>query len=254
MEYTINKLARLAGVSPRTLRYYEELGLLTPTRVSSNGYRIYSQKEVDQLQQILFYRELDVPLDDIRKILADHNFNRNATLESHLAALCARREQLDQLIATVKKSLRTARGETPMKDEEKFAGFKQKLIEDNEKQYGTEIREKYGEETVQQTYAKMKGLTQAQYGEVERLSQAFNEKLIAAMAQGDPAGELAQQACDLHRQWLGYFWTAYSPQAHAGLAQMYVEDPRFTAYYDKIAVGSAPFLRDAIQIYCAQRS
>jgi DNA-binding transcriptional MerR regulator len=91
MEYTINKLAQIAGVSKRTLRYYEEMGLLTPSRVSSNGYRIYGQREVDLLQQILFYRELGVSLDEIKTIVCTKNFDGRAALENHLTALCPAR-------------------------------------------------------------------------------------------------------------------------------------------------------------------
>ena len=140
MEYTINKLAKLAGVSTRTLRYYDEFGLLSPARVSSNGYRIYGQKEVDQLQQILFYRELDVPLEEIRRILASADFDGLSALQSHLAALLARQKQLDLLIANVEKTIKGMKGEAIMSDQEKFEGFLKKLVDDNEEQYGEEIR------------------------------------------------------------------------------------------------------------------
>lgn len=250
MEYTINKLAKMAGVSTRTLRYYEEMGLLSPTRVSSNGYRIYGQKEVDLLQQILFYRELGVPLEETKRIVCTKDFDGNAALESHLAALRARREQLDLLIANVEKTIKAEKGEIIMSDTEKFEGFKQKLIDENEKQYGAEVRAKYGDDTVNASNAKFKGLSKEQYAEVERLSLEVNETLKAAFAQGDPASPIAQKACELHKKWLCYFWANYSKEAHLGVTQMYVDDPRFTAYYDKIAVGCAEFLRDAVLIYC----
>ena len=143
MEYTINKLAKLAGISTRTLRYYDELGLLSPARVSSNGYRIYGQKEIDRLQQILFYRELGVSLEEIRNILASKDFDGLTALESHLSALLARREQLDLLVANVRKTIKTMKGEIKMSDQEKFEGFLQKLVDDNEQQYGEEIRQKF---------------------------------------------------------------------------------------------------------------
>jgi DNA-binding transcriptional MerR regulator len=251
MEYTINRLAKTAGVSTRTLRYYEELGLLTPARVRSNGYRIYGQKEIDLLQQILFYRELGVPLEDIRRIIISKDFDGETALASHLDALRAKRSQLDLLIATLEKTIKAAKGEIRMSDAEKFEGFKQKLLDDNDRQYGAEIREKYGEDAISQSYAKVKGMTKEQYAEVEKLSLEVNETLKAAFAQGDPAGELAQKACELHKKWLCYFWPSYSKESHMGVAQMYVDDPRFTAYYDKIATGCAVFLRDAVAIYCS---
>lgn len=250
MEYTINKLAKLAGVSTRTLRYYDELGLLTPARVSSNGYRIYGQKEIDRLQQILFYRELGVLLEEIRNILASKDFDGLSALESHLSALLARRKQLDLLVANVEKTIKAKKGEMIMSDQEKFEGFLQKLVDDNERQYGEEAREKYGDESVSRSNAKVLNMSKEQYTELEKLTSDLNGTLKAAFEQGDPAGELAQKACVLHKKWLCFYWDAYSKEAHIGVTQMYVDDSRFTAYYDKIAPGCAVFLRDAVAIYC----
>lgn len=250
MEYTVNKLAKLARVSTRTLRYYDELGLLSPVRTSSNGYRIYGEKEVDRLQQILFYRELGVSLEEIKKILSSKDFYGEAALESHLSALLAKRKQLDLLIANVEKTIKATKGETTMSDQEKFEGFVQKMVDDNEKQYGEEIRAKYGDDAVDRSNAKVKGMSQEQYAEIEKLSAQLHETLKAAFEQGDPASELAQKACELHKQWLCFYWDHYSKEAHMGVTQMYVDDPRFTAYYDKIAPGCATFLRDAVLIYC----
>ncbi len=250
MEYTINKLAKLAGISTRALRYYDELGLLSPARVSSNGYRIYGQKEIDRLQQILFYRELGVSLEEIRNILASKDFDGLSALESHLTALLARREQLNLLVANVEKTIKTMKGEMIMSDQEKFEGFLQKLVDHNEHQYGEEARAKYGDERVNRSNAKVLNMSKEQFTELERLTEDLNETLKAALEQGDPASELAQKACELHKKWLCFYWDDYNKEAHKGVTQMYVDDPRFTAYYDKIAPGCAAFLRDAVAIYC----
>ena len=250
MEYTINKLAKMAGISTRTLRYYDEFGLILPARMSTNGYRIYGQKEVDRLQQILFYRELGVPLEEIKIILSSQNFDGQAALEKHLSELMAKRKQLDLLIANVEKTIRVAKGEDSMSDQEKFQGFVQKLVDDNEKTYGEEIRAKYGDDVVDRSNVKIKGMNQKAYAEVEQLGTEVNEVLRAAFEQGDPAGGLAQKACELHKKWLSCYWDHYSKEAHIGVAQMYVDDPRFRSYYDKIAEGCAAFLRDAVLIYC----
>ena len=250
MEYTINKLAKLAGISTRALRYYDELGLLSPARVSSNGYRIYGQKEIDRLQQILFYRELGVSLEEIRNILASKDFDGLSALESHLTALLARREQLNLLVANVEKTIKTMKGEMIMSDQEKFEGFLQKLVDHNEHQYGEEARAKYGDERVNHSNAKVLNMSKEQFTELERLTEDLNETLKAAFEQGDPASELAQKACELHKKWLCFYWDDYNKEAHKGVTQMYVDDPRFTAYYDKIAPGCATFLRDAVAIYC----
>ena len=252
MCYTINKLAKLAGISTRTLRYYDEIGLLKPLRISSNGYRIYGQSEIDKLQQILFYRELGMPLDEIGKIVLSDTFDKNTAMENHLAALISERDRLDLLITNVTHTIAAAKGDEIMSDEAKFEGFKQNLIDENEKKYGKEVRGKYGDDTINKSNAKIKGMTEAQYREAERLAIEVNDTLKAAFEIGDPSCETAQRACELHKEWLCYYWDSYSSEAHIGLAQMYVDDERFTAYYDKIAVGCAEFLRDAILIYCGK--
>mgnify|MGYP000530430913 CR=1 FL=1 len=253
MEYTVQKLAKLAGISSRTLRYYDEIGILKPARISSSGYRIYGKAEVDLLQQILFYRELGVSLDEIKKIISSPSFNASNALKEHRKQLLAKREQLDLLIANVDKTIAAMEGRINMSDKEKFEGFKQKLIDDNEKKYGKEIREKYGNEVIDKSNKKVKEMTCEQYAEAERLSEEILSTLKEAMKTGDPAGELAQKAADLHRQWLCLYWDSYSKEAHAGLAQMYVCDERFTAYYDKVQPGAAAFLRDAILIYTGMK-
>lgn len=253
MEYTVQKLSQIAGVSTRTLRYYDEIGILKPARVNSSGYRIYGQTEVDRLQNILFYRELGVELEQIKAILESPSFDRIKALQEHRLKLLEKREQLDQLISNVNKTIASTEGRIKMADQEKFEGFKKKLIEDNEAKYGKEIREKYGDEAVNASNQKIKGMTQEQFDEVNRLREEVNETLYAAFKTGDPAGELAQKAADLHRRWLCYYWERYSKEAHAGVAQMYVDDPRFTAYYDEKQPGAAAFLRDAIFIYTGMK-
>ncbi len=249
MEYTVQKLGRLAGVSTRTLRYYDEIELLKPARINSSGYRIYGAFEVDRLQQILFYRELGVGLENIRDIITDPSFDGIKALKEHHKKLLEKKEQLNQLIANVEKTLAATEGRTIMSDQEKFEGFKQDLIAENEKNYGKEIRRKYGKEVVDKSNAKIKNMTKEQYEEVTKLSEDITKKLQAAFQTGDPAGELAQEVADLHRQWLCFYWDSYSKEAHAGIARMYAEDEKFTAYYDKEQPGTARFLRDAILIY-----
>lgn len=249
MEYTVQKLSKLAGVSPRTLRYYDEIGLLKPARVSSSGYRIYGSAQVDALQQILFYRELGVDLETVKRLMEAPMFDGTEALRQHRAKLLERRAQLDALIDTVEKTIAQAEGSDTMSDAEKFEGFKQKLIDENEAKYGREIREKYGEAAVNASHAKVKGMSAEQYSELEKLSKEIMDTLYDAYQTGNPASDLAQKAVALHREWLSFYWDSYTPEAHAGIAQMYVEDPRFTAYYDAKQPGLAVFLRDAVLVY-----
>jgi len=249
MEYTINRLAKLAGVSTRTLRYYDEANILKPARINSSGYRIYGAKEVDLLQQILFYKELDFSLEQIYKIINSPDYDRVGALKEHQKQLLERQQRLCALIANVEKTIAYNERRIEMSDSEKFEGFKQKLIDDNENIYGEEIRKKYGSKTVDKSNQKLMNMSPEQYESFEKIGEQVLNVLEQAFESGDPSGELAQKAAELHKQWLCFSWSEYSAQAHAGLAQMYVEDERFKAYYDKRKAGLAEFLRDAILIY-----
>ncbi|WP_404348879.1 MerR family transcriptional regulator [Sutcliffiella horikoshii] len=249
MEYTVQKLAKLAGVTGRTLRYYDEIGILKPARMSASGYRIYGQAEVDKLQQILFYRELEIDLESIQKIINAPSFNEVEALKEHRDRLLTKQKRLKGLIESVDRTLAAKEGSINMSDKEKFEAFKQNMIDENEAKYGKEVRGKYGNETMDKSNAKLKGMSKNQYEQGEKLGEEVLKVLNEAFKTGDPAGELAQKAADLHRQWLGFYWDSYSKEAHAGLAQMYVDDERFTAFYDKEQPGTAEFLRDAIYIY-----
>ncbi|MFA5536907.1 MAG: MerR family transcriptional regulator [Bacillota bacterium] len=250
MEYSMNRLSKMSGVSTRTLRYYDEIGLLKPARVAPSGYRFYGQEQVDTLQQIMFYKELDFSLENIKTLLSAPDFDRVRALTDHLSKLQKKRGRLDRLILNVTKSLAVLKGEITMSDREKFEGFKQKLVDDNEQKYGDEIRARYGNATVDEANSKLMGLTKEQYDVGEGLRLELEITLKAAFETGNPSGELAQKACDLHRQWLCIYYPRYSKEYHLGLAEMYVADDRFRANYDKIAPGCTEFLRDAINIYC----
>lgn len=249
MEYTVLKLARLAGVSTRTLRYYDEIEILKPARMNSSGYRIYGEKEVNLLQQIMLYREMGVDLDTIKEIITRASFDETAALKEHLNKLLTQRQQLDKLIVNVEKTIEYKEGRIKLSDSEKFDGFKQKLIEENENKYGKEIREKYGDEKVNQSNQKLMNMTEEQYEEFKALEKEILDTLEEAYHTGDPAGELAQRAAKLHHRWISFTWSSYSREAHAGLAKLYVEDERFQSYYDQKQPGLAKFLSDAILIY-----
>jgi hypothetical protein len=136
-----------------------------------------------------------------------------------------------------------------MEDKDKFEGFKQNLIDENERKYGKEARLKYGDSTISKSNEKFGNMTREQYEELTKLGDELAEVLAQAYKTGDPAGPLAQKAADLHRRWLCYFWDSYSPEAHAGVTQMYVDDERFRVQYDKTQPGTAAFLRDAVLVY-----
>lgn len=250
MEYTIQKLAHLAGISTRTLRYYDQIGLLSPARTNEAGYRIYGAKEVDVLQQILFYKEMGLELARIKEAIQDAEFDSLAALHSHLEKLIEKRRQIDLLIENVKKTIGKEEGKNKMSDQEKFEGFKKELVEKNEQKYGKEVREKYGDEVVDQSNAKMMGLTEEQYTHMQKLGEKINLLLEEAVKNHEYVeDEIGERVALLHKEWLGYTWQTYSTQAHRGLVQMYVLDERFKAYYDKNVEGCAEFLKQAVEYH-----
>ncbi|NTV89332.1 MAG: MerR family transcriptional regulator [Clostridiales bacterium] len=249
MEYTVHKLAGLAGISTRTLRYYDGLGILKPARINSSGYRIYGSREVDRLQQIMFYRELGLELGIIAEILGSPDFDSLRALGEHHGKLLEKKLQLELLIKNVEKTIASEEGGIFMKDEEKFEGFRNKLIEENESKYGKELRARFGDEAMDESNKKFAGLSREQYEEAEKLAGDILEVLGEAVKTGEPSGTLGQKAAEMHRRWLSFYWPEYSKDAHAGLAQAYVDDERFRKYYDAKQAGTAEFLRDAILVY-----
>jgi len=244
MEYTIQKLARLAGISTRTLRYYDEIGLLKPVRINSSGYRIYGIDEVDRLQLIMFYRELDVPLRDIQRLVNDLGFDEQKALESHYKLLKERREQLDVLIDTVEKTLKARSGGMSMKDIQKFEGFKARVLRENEAAYGKEIQDKYPSDWVKKSKEKFQQLSAEDYEQMQAIEGELFEKLKEKV----PTAEIGK----LHRAWLSFAWPNYSKEAHLGLSEMYGADSRFADYYDSRAgVGATDILRRSIELYGA---
>ena len=247
MEYSIQELSRLSGVTTRTLRWYDQIGLLKPSRVAESGYRYYGGAEVDRLQDILYYRALGVELARIKECLDDPSFDRLAALRNHLAALEAERERLEQLIRSVKDTIGAEERNEIMNDEQKFEAFKQRAVAHNEKVYGAEIRSKYGDQEVDEANAAVMNLTQAQYQEWTNLGREIQERLEAAVQAGtSPESEAGREITALHRRWLTITGTPYDPAKHRGIAELYVMDERFTGYYDKQVPGCARFLRDAI--------
>ena len=248
MEYGIRELSRLAGVSTRTLRYYDQIGLLKPSRVTEAGYRCYGPNEVALLQQILFYRERGFELKTIQKLLYDKDFDMLKAMEDHLLALQAQKAETEALIATVRKTIRHMKGEADMSDKEKFAALKDRLLRENEEAYGQEVRQKYGDEQVEEANRKMLGLTEEQFLRWQELDAEILRRLEAGAAANLSAdsGE-AKQIAQLHSQWLTIASPRYSPQMHRGIAAMYIADERFTKYYDRNTPGCAQLLHDAVQ-------
>ena len=246
MTYTTKQLADLSGVSPRTLRYYDQINLLKPARSLENDYRIYGKAEVDRLQEILFYRELDISLEEIKILLSMPNYDKKKAMKNHLTQLQEKKKRMDLLIKNVSNTIQTMEGKIIMNDKEKFEGFAQNLIDENEGKYGKEMREKYGDKVVDQANTSLKGKSKEQFEDMEKIRVEYERLLKEAVATGDTKGELAQKVVALHKEWLTFYYPDYTREYHVAMGEMYVGDERFRQYYDDIAPGAAEFLREAI--------
>lgn len=248
MEYSIKELSDLAGVSGRTLRYYDEIGLLKPSCVSEAGYRFYGEKEVAVLQQILFYRERGFELKKIGKILCSRDFDIVRAMEEHLLELEKQKARTELLIQTVEKNLRFMKGECDMGDREKFRAFKEQTVRETEAAYGAEARRKYGDKAVDASNEKLLNMPEEVLTAFRDLEAEILTRLEAAVRSGAaPESEAAGEIVALHRKWLCMTWNQYTAQMHKGVAAMYVADQRFTAYYDRNVPGCAKLLCDAVQ-------
>lgn len=250
MEYGIKELAEMSGLTTRTLRYYDEIDLLKPARVTDSGYRVYNSKDLECLQQILFYRKRGFELKQIKELLDNPNYDVAKALKEHLAALEKEKENINSLIENIKLTILAMEGEYEMGDKERFEALKEDLIKKNETEYGQEAREKYGDETVEESYKKILGMNEEKWQRFSALEEAIKEKLEIAVNGGQtPESEIGKEITTLHKEWIMMTWKQYSGDAHKGLAMMYVCDERFKAYYDEKGDGRAEFLQKAIEYW-----
>lgn len=253
VRYTVGELANLSGVSARTLRHYEELGLLAPARTRS-GYRVYTSRDARRLAAILAMRSCDLPLATIRHLLGDSGSELRDTLLEHLLVLRARKAELEGAIAHTEAALAAVERIGNMGEHVAFEALKRQAIEENERAHGRDARERYGDDAVDAANERLASLSRDEWDEKDRLEQAIEERLRDAMATGDPAGEPARELARMHARWIALHWGEgrYSREAHRGLAQMYLADDRFRSYYDEAAgEGATEFLVAALESYLA---
>jgi len=244
MSYTINKLALLAGVSTRALRYYDHIGLLQPSSVMRNGYRLYDQKALLRLQQILFFKELEFSLDEIKKILDNPNFDQVVALKDQRRLLELQQQRLQGLVKTINKTIATMTHKTTINDEALYTSFNQEEI----KQYAQEVKERWGNtDAYKQSQERTKHWTKEDYKKIQTVTNALTKKIAEAMSKG-PSDSQIQKLIAEHYQGISVFYDC-SMDMYKNLGQMYVDDLRFTAYYEKFSSGLAVFMRDAIAIF-----
>ena len=247
MAYTVKQLSSLAGVTPRTLHYYDEIGLLKPETVRANGYRSYGDESLLRLQQILFYRELDLPLEEIRKIIGRRDFNAVAALEGHRKSLHGRVERLNRLIQTVDDTILHLKGKKEMNQKQLFEAFS----DEQQAEYEKEAAQKYDPASVKAVNKKWKQYTPEEKQRILDEGNAIYSDLVAAMPKGAASPE-AQAEVELWRKHMDYFWTPNLDQL-LGLTDLYNTDPRFKANFDKIDPRLVEFMKEAVGVYVKNR-
>jgi DNA-binding transcriptional MerR regulator len=243
-KYTVKKLSKLASVSIRTLHHYDEIDLLKPESRAESGYRYYGQKELLRLQQILFYRELDYPLKEIKRILDDPEFDLLKSLEFHKQELQKRTSRLSGLLITIDKTIVKLKNQEIMNDEEMYEGFTKSAVDKMRK----EAINTWGEQEVKAAEQKVKAMGKDKWQEVQDEGDAICVRLTALF--GNPVHGLAvQKEIANHYEHLCTFYDV-SEERYRGLGEMYVNDERFKAHYEKFGIGLASFLNSGIQVFC----
>ncbi len=276
MRKSISEMAKLSGVSVRTLHYYDEIGLLKPSEIiPETGYRYYDENSMETLQQILFYRELDFPLKDIEVIMNASEYNKEDALLKQRELLMLKRRRLDKLIRLLSANLK---GDTSVKDEPftrrfvpargstqsllcaksraemeitmSFKEFDMNEINDAKEKYVAEVKEKWGStKAYEQSQNRTGGYSKEDW---KKVSEGMDEllKKFAAKVGNNPGCEEVQK---LVAEWKQYITDTYydcTNEILAGLGQMYVEDERFKKNMDRFGSGTAQLICDAISVYC----
>lgn len=245
--YLIKEVSIMAGISTRTLRYYDQIGLLQPSELTTSGYRLYQVGDIDKLQQILLYKKLGFSLDKIKDFLNHPDHDDINALVEQMDLLKKEQSQLNQLIQNIQETIEYKKGLRTMKNEDKFNGLKEQMIQDNESKYGEEIRRKYGDKTVNESNEMMMGLSKENFEIVEDLTKQILDGLKEGLKEKNPHSEVMQEVCKLHQKWIQFFWKKYDKQAHLNLVEGYLEDERFIAYYDQVGEGATKLLVLAMQ-------
>jgi len=248
MEYSVKQLAKLAGVSVRTLHYYDEISLLRPQRNPRNGYRAYEPKQLLRLQQILFLRELGLSLQKIQAYLDKPDFDLVTALELHRQTLHNRQAHLERLVQTVEQTIQYLKGNINMDNDQLFAGFS----EEEEQRYNEEAREAYGDtDAYQESVDRWGGYSDEEKQNIMDEGNAVYQDILAAMPFG-PESPQAQAGIARWHEHLRYFYEP-STEMLLGLADLYNENPDFAANFGRIHPDLAGFMRQAVRFYCKDR-
>lgn len=241
--YTVKAVSDWAGITIRTLHHYDAIGLLKPAQVTTSGYRLYTEADLERLQQILFFRELGFGLQEIKEIIGHPGFDRRQALLDHRDLLLARRQRLDRLIQTIDRTLEAMKRGRPMDEKELFEGF-------DPAQYEEEARQRWGHTPAwAESQRRARKYTPDDWRAIQQECREIDQGTAALLDRSPADPEVQGWIQRHHRQINDRFYTC-TPEMYRGLGDLYVQDPRFTARYEEIKPGMARFMQAAIQAYC----
>lgn len=241
----INEVAKLTGVTVRTLHYYDEIGLLAPSELTETGYRLYNDDAILTLQQILFFRELDFPLNEIKEIITNPSYNQTDAFSKQKELLIKKRDRLDGLIGLLEK---TMKGDKTMS----FKEFDMSEIEKSKKKYAKEVKERWGNTDA---YVESKAKTDNYGAEQWEQITAEGAEILKEFASHMDQSPDSEEVQSLVKKWQNYITARFyhcTDEILSGLGMMYIGDERFTKNIDQNGEGTSKFIAIAIEIYCAK--
>lgn len=243
-EYTVGDVARLSGVSVRTLHHYDQIGLLPPSGRSDAGYRLYSEPDLQRLRQVLFYRELGFGLDDVAQILASREADADAHLRRQHRLLRDRLERTQALLKAIEYEMEARKMGISLSAEEQFEIFGTDQLDDRMKAAG----ERWGQtDAFKESQRRTAAYTKADWIEIKREADENIRGFAEAIRAGEPAdGPVAMDLAEAHRKHISRWFYECDSQRHRSLAELYVSEARFSEPWKKISPGFARYVHDAI--------
>lgn len=245
LELKISEIAKLTGITVRTLHYYDEIGLLKPSEITESGYRLYSGECLEILQQILFFRELDFPLSEIKEIMINPGYDKTEALNNHKELLIKKRQRIDGLINLIDN---TIKGDNDMS----FKEFDMKEIESSKNKYADEVKKRWGKtDAYKESVKKTNSYDRNQWKDINDEGR----DIIAQFGENrncDPSSEISQNLVEKWKEYITSNFYNCTNEILACLGLMYVEDERFRENIDKNGEGTAEFMSKSIEIYCSK--
>ncbi|BBM86104.1 MerR family transcriptional regulator [Candidatus Uabimicrobium amorphum] len=250
MFYKVKEVAEITGVTVRTLHHYDRIGLLTPAQTSQAGYRLYSEDNLEKLQQILFFREIDFRLQEIKDILHSPNFDREQALKMHKNFLLQKKKRLEKILGTIEQTLSAIHNNTKLEKQDLFGGLEMETIRKHKALYAKEVKKRWGKTNAyKDSERKTSQYTAQDWQNIQEQMSGIYQKVIAHMPQGAKDNNVQEAVAALRESFCQYFYNC-TPEIFRGLGEMYISDPRFTAYFEDMQSGLAQFLYEAIVVYC----